>query len=285
MANKNLVKIADRLGSIKQPSNKKPNGKVDLEKYIKLPNANQKDLLSGIPNQDFGVERAAYKTLSKLVRKIYPVMDLSFLKMSNDDRLLAISYDEKDIYLTLPRFSVYSIENPRYFIEIEEKDYKHIDPLSIYHIPSMGSGWIMKESMMEIEDMDIEDEMLIICQEGEIPYSEYKKLEHGKGSFDVSDEKLTIETTFNGIIPIETRDKINDALKVFDTKSIFIISEENNWRIPYSSLSYKPALTGSSLVIAKYPHSTDPNESGMGYLIDRFYATHYRDYIFEEDGK
>jgi hypothetical protein len=299
-----------------------------LENYVS-PNRNEErskelvNLISQIPEKLFGIESLGYEGLKKKLKEsaigAYPVLDLSFLSMSSSEYALSCRHLPEDrlSYLSIPKFAVYSLDNPKFEVMIEanrnpkkyaengiEWNYYWIS-LHSPNVERSNLGNIVVKSIFEsISEIDIEStpKSKIVCPRDRSNPREFYSTRERYSDEDIelvdyenfmelrkTDEKFEeekrffidsyrflqtsgfkISTFFTEVLPVETRNQIQTAQRMFDEEDIYIIAEAQNW------IFEEPARMRDPLVVA----ITEDN--GKGYLIDQFYPTPAEDYVARE---
>jgi hypothetical protein len=258
------------------------------------------DFLDEIPEESFGIESLAYsefrKKWSNDAQNYFPKIDLSFLSMRSGlgfeielyERRSQERNPKKDFWLVgFPRFALYSLGSPAFKIVIRDFSGRLYFLIEEPVLDRYSRGLSSSERKYYYEKL-----MKLLCGEpkisGKCPEKPEKlnpKLHHYYDLYGL-DRGVKLSAPFSAVLPPHIRKSIRRALRLFDERQIFVISEITNLKVEkrperdyYSStLPFFRWLpwTRDPLVVAI------PNDSTEGYLIGQFDETPLEKYVASE---
>ncbi|MFH1072389.1 MAG: hypothetical protein V1743_03090 [Nanoarchaeota archaeon] len=182
--------------------------------------------------------------------RIYPELDPSFLSMQQPAK-----YEGKDI--CLPRFSVHCVyETTRFNILFNYQEFGNMDvQFSAFYLPDCIFEQYIKG--MEFFPKSTNPRIHRCGDHGyinETPGKISKKYNH-----------LLLRTEFHGVIPQETRERLQEAQATFSKNRLFFIKETKPEEWSVQRVTIDPLAVG---VI-----------DGKCYLIDKFNTTPFEEYV------
>lgn len=235
------------------------NNEAELERISELV-----EMLGGPEGGEaFDFEKAQLKEILRRKAELeYPVIDTSFLSMQSHTTV-------KSVRVGVPRFSLYQLYGEGRFVAGVNEYGKRVlkfgpdreNTSKWIHMFSGNSGSI-DETFGEIFVPEIFSQHL----QKAIDFPQEAMDLNGRGHYS-----LALESRFNGIIPLETRQRIATSRETFPKEDLYLIAETSpeQWtKTSFRSDKLDPLVIGVA--------------SGKAFLIDVFDATTAERYVSSE---
>ncbi len=244
---------------------------VDKEKLLKINEIISQSLLGS-----FKVEEIPLKQL-KIQKAVYtwPQISPEFLRLSSQK---PIDIDSSIDIISVPRFGVYSIDNPNMVINFG--DFVEYYGLSSINgaffgieepegLPSVLEYELVKGNELFADSQGAKFDIYQVrgnrcCVRGIRSIS--KELKEKYKSIGV----LTIRSSFHGLIPPDTRKKIKEAQPVLENIYLVAETKPEEWSVE----KHVPRFVRDPLVIGVLENKC--------FLVDKFDTTSLEDYISKE---